>query len=145
MIEITGTTGKNLKKLSLRIPKEQLVVLTGVSGSGKSSLAFDTIAQESSRQWQETLPLYLRSRMPHHRRPDVDAIQGLTPLRGGGSEAHRCQRPLHRRHRLGHRVAAADAVFPGGQAQPRRTGSSTSALAQETGAVRCSLRERPTS
>lgn len=66
MIEITGAAENNLKKLSLRIPKEQLVVLTGVSGSGKSSLAFDTIAQESSRQWQETLPLYLRSRMPHH-------------------------------------------------------------------------------
>ena len=79
MIEITGAAENNLKKLSLRIPKEQLVVLTGVSGSGKSSLAFDTIAQESSRQWQETLPLYLRSRMPHHRRPDVEAIQGLTP------------------------------------------------------------------
>ncbi len=66
MIEITGAAENNLKKLSLRIPKEQLVVLTGVSASGKSSLAFDTIAQESSRQWQETLPLYLRSRMPHH-------------------------------------------------------------------------------
>lgn len=79
MIEITGAAENNLKKLSLRIPKEQLVVLTGVSGSGKSSLAFDTIAQESIRQWQETLPLYLRSRMPHHRRPDVEAIQGLTP------------------------------------------------------------------
>lgn len=79
MIEITGAAENNLKKLSLRIPKEQLVVLTGVSGSGKSSLAFDTIAQESSRQWQETLPLYLRSRMPHHKRPDVEAIQGLTP------------------------------------------------------------------
>ena len=50
MIEITGAAANNLKKLSLRIPKEQLVVLTGVSASGKSSLAFDTIAQESSRQ-----------------------------------------------------------------------------------------------
>lgn len=79
MIEITGAAENNLKKLSLRIPKEQLVVLTGVSGSGKSSLAFDTIAQESSRQWQETLPLYLRSRMPHHKRPVVEAIQSLTP------------------------------------------------------------------
>lgn len=78
-IEITGAAENNLKKLCLRIPKERLVVLTGVSGSGKSSLAFDTIAQESRRQWQETLPLYLRSRMPHHRRPEVESIQGLTP------------------------------------------------------------------
>lgn len=79
MIEITGAAENNLKKLCLRIPKERLVVLTGVSGSGKSSLAFDTIAEESRRQWQETLPLYLRSRMPHHRRPEVESIQGLTP------------------------------------------------------------------
>lgn len=78
-IEITGAAENNLKKLCLRIPKERLVVLTGVSGSGKSSLAFDTIAQESRRQWQETLPLYLRSRMPHHKRPEVESIQGLTP------------------------------------------------------------------
>ncbi len=78
-IEITGAAENNLKKLCLRIPKERLVVLTGVSGSGKSSLAFATIAEESRRQWQETLPLYLRSRMPHHRRPEVESIQGLTP------------------------------------------------------------------
>ena len=79
MIEITGAAENNLKNIQLRIPKERLVVLTGVSGSGKSSLAFDTIAEESRRQWQETLPLYLRSRMPHHKRPNVEKIQGLTP------------------------------------------------------------------
>ena len=79
MIEITGAAENNLKNIRLRIPKERLVVLTGVSGSGKSSLAFDTIAEESRRQWQETLPLYLRSRMPHHKRPNVEKIQGLTP------------------------------------------------------------------
>ncbi len=79
MIEIIGAAENNLKKLHLRIPKEQLVVLTGVSGSGKSSLAFDTIAEESRRQWQETFPLYLRSRMPHHKRPEVESIRGLTP------------------------------------------------------------------
>jgi len=53
MIEITGAAENNLKNIRLRIPKERLVVLTGVSGSGKSSLAFDTIAEESRRQWQD--------------------------------------------------------------------------------------------
>ena len=52
MIEITGAAENNLKNIRLRIPKERLVVLTGVSGSGKSSLAFDTIAEESRRRWQ---------------------------------------------------------------------------------------------
>ena len=56
MIEITGAAENNLKNIRLRIPKERLVVLTGVSGSGKSSLAFDTIAEESRRQRQATLP-----------------------------------------------------------------------------------------
>ena len=59
MIEITGAAENNLKNIRLRIPKERLVVLTGVSGSGKSSLAFDTIAEESRRRWQgdaATLP-----------------------------------------------------------------------------------------
>ena len=51
-IEIVGASENNLKQVSVRIPKEKLVVLAGVSGSGKSSLAFDTIAAESSRQWQ---------------------------------------------------------------------------------------------
>ena len=70
-IKVVGAAENNLQHINVDIPKEKLVVLVGVSGSGKSSLAFDTIAVESSRQWQETLPLYLRSRMPHHRRPDV--------------------------------------------------------------------------
>lgn len=79
VIEIFGAAENNLKNLCLRIPKEQLVVLTGVSGSGKSSLAFDTVAREGCRQWQDTLPLYLRSRMPHYKRPHVERIAGLTP------------------------------------------------------------------
>ena len=65
-IIVRGAREHNLKNVSLELPRDSLIVMTGLSGSGKSSLAFDTIAQESSRQWQETLPLYLRSRMPHH-------------------------------------------------------------------------------
>ena len=78
-IEIVGAAENNLKNISLAIPKEKLVVLAGVSGSGKSSLAFDTIAVESSRQWQASYPLYLRNRMPRYERPAVDTITNLTP------------------------------------------------------------------
>ena len=78
-IEIIGASENNLKHINLKIPKSKLVVLTGISGSGKSSLAFDTIAVESSRQWQASYPLYLRNKMPHYERPKIDAIYNLTP------------------------------------------------------------------
>lgn len=78
-IEITGARENNLKNINLDISKESLVVLTGVSGSGKSSLAFDTVAVESNRQWQASYPLYLRNRMPRYERPAVDSIRNLTP------------------------------------------------------------------
>lgn len=78
-IEIVGASENNLKHLDITIPKEQLVIFAGVSGSGKSSLAFDTIAVESSRQWQASYPLYLRNKMPHYERPAVEYIRNLTP------------------------------------------------------------------
>lgn len=78
-IEIHGASENNLRDITVKIPKEKLVVLVGVSGSGKSSLVFDTIAVESNRQWQAGYPLYLRNRMPLYQRPDVDYILNLTP------------------------------------------------------------------
>jgi excinuclease UvrABC ATPase subunit len=78
-IEIVGASENNLKHLDITISKEQLVIFAGVSGSGKSSLAFDTIAVESSRQWQASYPLYLRNKMPHYERPAVEYIRNLTP------------------------------------------------------------------
>lgn len=63
----------------LTIPKHQLVAFVGMSGSGKSSLAFDTIAVESSREWQASYPLLLRNKMPHYHRPKVASIESLTP------------------------------------------------------------------
>lgn len=78
-IEIKGASENNLKHIDVSIPKGKLVVLAGVSGSGKSSLAFDTIAVESNRQWQSSYPLYLRNRLPHYERPCVDSICNLTP------------------------------------------------------------------
>ena len=78
-IEILGASENNLKHIDVTIPKGQLVVFAGVSGSGKSSLAFDTIAVESAREWQQSYPLFLRNKMPHYDRPKVDEIRNLTP------------------------------------------------------------------
>ena len=78
-IEIAGACANNLKHIDVNIPKERLVVLAGVSGSGKSSLAFDTVAVESSRQWQSTYPMFLRARLPRYERPPVESIRNLTP------------------------------------------------------------------
>lgn len=78
-IEVTGAQVNNLKHINVTIPKEKLVILAGVSGSGKSSLAFDTIAAESSRQWQATYPMFLRNRLPRYEKPAADSIRNLTP------------------------------------------------------------------
>ena len=78
-IEILGAAENNLKHINVTIPKGRLVVFAGVSGSGKSSLAFDTVAVESSREWQQSYPLFLRNKMPHYDRPKVDEIRNLTP------------------------------------------------------------------
>ena len=78
-IEIIGASENNLKHVNVSIPKGKLVVFAGVSGSGKSSLAFDTLAVESNREWQQSYPLFLRNKMPHYDRPKVDEIRNLTP------------------------------------------------------------------
>ncbi len=78
-IEILGASENNLKHIDVTIPKGKLVVFAGVSGSGKSSLAFDTVAVESEREWQQSYPLFIRNRMPHFDRPKVDEIRNLTP------------------------------------------------------------------
>ena len=78
-IEIIGASENNLKHIDVTIPKGKLVVFAGVSGSGKSSLAFDIVAVESNREWQQSYPLFLRNKMPHYDRPKVDEIRNLTP------------------------------------------------------------------
>ncbi|HXH33658.1 MAG TPA: excinuclease ABC subunit UvrA, partial [Plantibacter sp.] len=77
-ITIRGARANNLQDVSLEVPKRQLVVFTGVSGSGKSSLVFDTIAAEAQRQLNETFSAFVRQRMPHYGKPDVDFIDGLS-------------------------------------------------------------------
>lgn len=78
-IIVSGAKENNLKNISLNIPKKKLVVLTGVSGSGKSSLAFDTIYAESQRRYLDSLSSYVRQFLGNSKKPDVDAIEGLSP------------------------------------------------------------------
>jgi excinuclease ABC subunit A len=79
-IEVYGAREHNLKNVSVKIPRNRLVVFTGISGSGKSSLAFDTIYAEGQRRYMETFSAYARSFMGGLERPDVDKIEGLSPV-----------------------------------------------------------------
>ena len=79
-IEITGARVHNLKNVDVAIPRDSLVVITGLSGSGKSSLAFDTIYAEGQRRYMETLSAYARQFVGNMERPDVDHITGLSPV-----------------------------------------------------------------
>ena len=78
-IDIGGACEHNLKNINLRLPKDKLIVFTGVSGSGKSSLAFDTIYAEGQRRYIESLSAYARQFLGQLERPDVDFIGGLSP------------------------------------------------------------------
>ncbi len=79
-VEIIGAREHNLKNVNLRFPRNQLVVVTGISGSGKSSLAFDTIYAEGQRRYMESFSAYARSFLGNLERPDVDKINGLSPV-----------------------------------------------------------------
>ncbi|HEX6291183.1 MAG TPA: excinuclease ABC subunit UvrA [Herpetosiphonaceae bacterium] len=76
-IEVRGARENNLKNISLNIPKQKVTVFTGVSGSGKSSLVFDTIAAEAQRQLNETFTFFVQGFLPHYGQPDVDRIEHL--------------------------------------------------------------------
>ncbi|MBQ3173465.1 MAG: excinuclease ABC subunit UvrA, partial [Alistipes sp.] len=79
-ITVTGARVHNLKNVDVTIPRDSLVVITGLSGSGKSSLAFDTIYAEGQRRYMETLSAYARQFVGNMERPDVDHITGLSPV-----------------------------------------------------------------
>lgn len=77
-IVVTGAREHNLKNISVELPRDKLVVLTGLSGSGKSSLAFDTIYAEGQRRYVESLSSYARMFLGQMEKPDVDNIDGLS-------------------------------------------------------------------
>ncbi len=79
-LEISGARVHNLKNIDLKIPRNELVVITGLSGSGKSSLAFDTIYAEGQRRYMETISAYARQFIGNLERPDIDKITGLSPV-----------------------------------------------------------------
>src|SRR5438093_12952315 len=79
LIRIGGAREHNLKNLTLEIPRDKLVVITGLSGSGKSSLAFDTIYAEGQRKYVESLSSYAQQFLDQLQKPDVDFIEGLSP------------------------------------------------------------------
>ena len=79
VISVQGAREHNLKNVSLEIPRDKLIVFTGLSGSGKSSLAFDTIYAEGQRRYVESLSAYARQFLEMMQKPDVDQIDGLSP------------------------------------------------------------------
>ncbi|WP_368274623.1 ATP-binding cassette domain-containing protein, partial [Eubacterium callanderi] len=78
-IDVKGAKEHNLKNINVKIPRDQLVVLTGLSGSGKSSLAFDTIYAEGQRRYVESLSAYARQFLGQTQKPNVESIDGLSP------------------------------------------------------------------
>ena len=78
-IIIKGAREHNLKNIDLEIPRNKLIVMTGLSGSGKSSLAFDTIYADGQRRYMESLSSYARMFLGQMEKPDVDSIEGLSP------------------------------------------------------------------
>src|SRR5687768_3615089 len=79
LIRVRGARTHNLKNIDLDLPRDRLIVLTGLSGSGKSSLAFDTLYAEGQRRYVESLSAYARQFLSMMDKPDVDAIEGLSP------------------------------------------------------------------
>src|SRR3954469_8958930 len=77
-IEIRGARENNLKNVSLRVPKHKITIFTGVSGSGKSSIVFDTIAAEARRQLNDTFSTFVRNFLPRYAQPDADAVENLS-------------------------------------------------------------------
>lgn len=78
-IVVKGARAHNLKDIDIELPKNKLIVMTGLSGSGKSSLAFDTIYAEGQRRYVESLSAYARQFLGQMDKPDVDTIEGLSP------------------------------------------------------------------
>ncbi len=114
VLRVQGARENNLRDVSVELPKRRLTVFTGVSGSGKSSLVFGTIAAESQRMINETYSAFVQGFMPTLARPDVDLLEGLTTAIIVDQERHRGQPAVDRRHRHRRQRDAAHPVQPGG-------------------------------
>ena len=110
-IKIEGAYENNLKHISLDIPKKQITIFTGVSGSGKSSLVLDTIAASSRRELNETFPSFVQQYLPKYGRPHVDRIGNL-PV---AIVIARSQRPFYGGDLYGYLFIAPSLVLTGGQ------------------------------
>ena len=97
-IVIRGARQHNLKNIHLEIPRNTLTVITGLSGSGKSSLAFDTLYAEGHRRYVESLSAYARQFLDQMERPDVDSVEGLSPSIAIEQKTTTRSPALHRRH-----------------------------------------------
>ena len=98
-IRIRGARTHNLRGIDLDLPRDQLIVFTGLSGSGKSSLAFDTLYAEGQRRYVESLSAYARQFLSMMDKPDVRLDRGPLPGHRHRAEGHFAQSALHRRHR----------------------------------------------
>lgn len=85
-IDIKGARENNLKNIDIKVPRDKFVIMTGVSGSGKTSLAFDTIYAEGRRRYVESLSAYARQFLGNSEKPDVDSIEGIIPIHFHRSE-----------------------------------------------------------
>lgn len=98
-IVIKGAREHNLKNIDLTLPREKFIVMTGLSGSGKSSLAFDTIYADGQRRYVESLSSYARMFLGRMDKPDVDEITGLSPAISIDQKTTSHNPPLYRGHR----------------------------------------------
>ena len=97
-IRVVGAREHNLKNITVEIPRDKFVVITGLSGSGKSSLAFDTIFAEGQRRYVESLSAYARQFLGQMDKPDVDYIEGLSPAVSIDQKATSRQPAFYCRH-----------------------------------------------
>ena len=107
---IKGAREHNLKNVDLTIPRDKFVVFTGLSGSGKSSLAFDTIYAEGQRRYVESLSSYARQFLGQMEKPNVESIEGLSPAISIDQKTTSKKSPLNRRHGNGDLRLSASAL-----------------------------------